>query len=152
MPAPACGLLDAHIDGLDIIRDYQVAYTCPGFADSSAPIWAFRMRGRPNTTTTSHVHVVSRRIPPPALVPLPTPTIRDSIAFLTNPLVLVGRRWLGVNHTNRIVETAKENGLIPFEYLRYLFERLPNLGDGDLDELLPWSPSLPDTCRARKDG
>jgi len=49
-----------------------------------------------------------------------------------------------------IVETAKENGLIPFEYLRYLFERLPNLDDGDLDELLPWSDSLPDTCRAGK--
>jgi len=45
------------------------------------------------------------------------------------------------------VETAKENGLIPFEYLRYLFERLPNLGDGELDELLPWSDSLPNYCR-----
>ncbi len=42
--------------------------------------------------------------------------------------------------------------LIPFEYLRYLFETLPNLGNGNLDELLPWSPSLPETCRARKDG
>ncbi|MEW6217686.1 MAG: transposase domain-containing protein, partial [Candidatus Bipolaricaulota bacterium] len=46
-----------------------------------------------------------------------------------------------------IVETAKENGLIPFEYFRYLFERLPNLGGGDLDELLPSSDSLPDACR-----
>jgi len=46
-----------------------------------------------------------------------------------------------------IVEMAGENGLIPFEYLRYLFERLPNLGDGDPDELLPWSPSLPEACR-----
>jgi hypothetical protein len=49
-----------------------------------------------------------------------------------------------------IVETAKENGLIPFEYLRHLFEQLPNLGDKDLDELLPWSESLPDTCRINK--
>ncbi|HHW17605.1 MAG TPA: transposase domain-containing protein [Firmicutes bacterium] len=48
------------------------------------------------------------------------------------------------------METAKENGLVPFEYLRYLFEKLPNLnlGDGDLDELLPWSDSLPSYCRA----
>jgi transposase len=49
-----------------------------------------------------------------------------------------------------IVETAKENGLIPFQYLCYLFEQLPNLGGKDLDELLPWSESLPDTCRINK--
>ncbi|HHW18542.1 MAG TPA: transposase domain-containing protein [Firmicutes bacterium] len=36
------------------------------------------------------------------------------------------------------METAKENGLLPFEYFRYLFERLSNLENGDLDELLPW--------------
>jgi len=58
-----------------------------------------------------------------------------------------GARASAVIHS--IVETAKENGLIPFEYLRYLFER--NLGEGDPHELLPWSPSLPETCRARKD-
>jgi len=63
---------------------------------------------------------------------------------------LVGRHWLDINHTNSIVETARENGLIPFEYLCYLSEKLPNLGNGDLDELLPWTPSLPDTCRAGK--
>lgn len=49
-----------------------------------------------------------------------------------------------------ITETAKENGLIPFEYLRYSTERLPNPGDNDLDQLLPWSKSLPGTCRAGK--
>jgi len=76
-------------------------------------------------------------------------------------LFVIGRKgWLFCNTPKgarasaviySIVETAKENGLIPFEYLRYLFERLPNLGEGDPDELLPWSPSLPETCRARKD-
>jgi hypothetical protein len=35
-----------------------------------------------------------------------------------------------------IVETAKANDLIPFEYLTHLFEQLPNLGNRDLDELL----------------
>jgi CheY-like chemotaxis protein len=49
-----------------------------------------------------------------------------------------------------IVETAKENGLIPFEYLTYLFERLPNLGDDDIDDLLPWSDKLPSICKLRK--
>jgi len=49
-----------------------------------------------------------------------------------------------------IVETAKENGLKPFDYLTYLFERLPNLDTKDketLDQLLPWSLALPDSCR-----
>src|SRR5699024_11376587 len=39
-----------------------------------------------------------------------------------------------------IVETAKENGLKPFDYLTYLFERLPILDTKDketLDQLLP---------------
>jgi hypothetical protein len=49
-----------------------------------------------------------------------------------------------------IVETAKENGLIPFEYLTYLFERIPNLGDDDIDDLLPWSDKLPSICKLRK--
>lgn len=31
---------------------------------------------------------------------MPTPTIRDSIHLLTDPLTLAARRWLGVNHTN----------------------------------------------------
>jgi hypothetical protein len=49
-----------------------------------------------------------------------------------------------------IVETAKENGLNPFNYLTYLFEQLPNLGGKDMDELMPWSDSLPDNCRINK--
>jgi len=75
------------------------------------------------------------------------------------PFVIGRKGWLFCNTPKgarasavvySVAETAKENGLVPFEYLRYLFEKLPNLGDGDLDELLPWSPSLPDTCRAGK--
>lgn len=76
------------------------------------------------------------------------------------PFVIGRKGWLFCNTPKgartsaviySIVETAKENGLIPFEYLGYLFERLPNLAEGDPDELLPWSPCLPETCRARKD-
>ena len=51
-----------------------------------------------------------------------------------------------------IIETAKENGLNPFFYLTYLFERLPNINTEHqhaLDELLPWSASLPDFCRMK---
>jgi hypothetical protein len=51
-----------------------------------------------------------------------------------------------------VIETAKENGLNPFQYLKYLFERFPQLADSKdpeaLDRLLHWSSSLPLTCRA----
>lgn len=49
-----------------------------------------------------------------------------------------------------IVETAKSNGLSPFHYLTYLFEQLPNIDTTDpsqLDDLLPWSEALPQTCK-----
>jgi transposase len=49
-----------------------------------------------------------------------------------------------------IVETAKENGLNPYCYLRFLFGRLPNIDLTDknaLDKVLPWSTTLPIVCR-----
>jgi transposase len=49
-----------------------------------------------------------------------------------------------------VIETAKANGLSPFHYLTWLFEKLPNIDLNDmtqLDELLPWSEALPDVCR-----
>ncbi|WP_045856572.1 IS66 family transposase [Teredinibacter purpureus] len=38
-----------------------------------------------------------------------------------------------------LVETAKANGLNPYNYLRYVFETLPNLNSTDMDDLLPWN-------------
>lgn len=49
-----------------------------------------------------------------------------------------------------VIETAKANGLNPFYYLDYLFEKLPNIdleGMGELDKLLPWSSSIPEACK-----
>lgn len=49
-----------------------------------------------------------------------------------------------------IVETAKANGLNTFYYLNYVFEKLPNIDIEDidrLDELLPWSTSIPEECK-----
>jgi len=49
-----------------------------------------------------------------------------------------------------IIETAKENNLKPYNYLVYLFERLPNVDTNDVvvvDALLPWSDTLPKDCR-----
>lgn len=38
-----------------------------------------------------------------------------------------------------IIETAKENGLNPYDYLKFLFETMPNTAPGQLDLLMPWS-------------
>ena len=52
--------------------------------------------------------------------------------------------------TYSIVETAKLNNLNVFEYLKYLFENLPNINFSEqpdmLEKYLPWSESLPDYC------
>ena len=52
--------------------------------------------------------------------------------------------------TYSIIESAKENGLKPFEYLKYLFTELPNASSEDLDKFLPWSETLPEYCRTSK--
>lgn len=50
-----------------------------------------------------------------------------------------------------IAETAKANNLKPYHYFQYLLKTIPNhMDDKDrtfLDDLLPWSPSLPDGTR-----
>lgn len=52
-----------------------------------------------------------------------------------------------------IVETAKANHLHPFRYLEFLLETLKEHQDDTdrsfIDELLPWSPKLPNKCRAK---
>ena len=45
-----------------------------------------------------------------------------------------------------IVETAKENGLRPFQYIQYLLESLPSATSENLEALLPWSDKLPLDC------
>ena len=46
-----------------------------------------------------------------------------------------------------IIETAKANGLKPFEYLQFLFEKMPNATTGEIDSLLPWGEAVPTECR-----
>ena len=50
-----------------------------------------------------------------------------------------------------VVQTAKENGLKPFEYLEHLFRMIPSSTRNDLEGLLPWSEQLPDSCRMKKE-
>ena len=73
------------------------------------------------------------------------------------PFVQGRKQWLFSNTPNgaeassiiySIIETAKENNLHPFHYIKYLLETLPNIKTSELETLLPWSSSLPDCCRA----
>jgi transposase len=50
-----------------------------------------------------------------------------------------------------IIETAIENRLRPFEYLQFLFAKLPNAGFDDLDAVLPWGEAIPDWCRMQSE-
>lgn len=72
------------------------------------------------------------------------------------PFVIGRKNWLFANTPKgakassiiySIVETAKENGLKPFEYLTFLLKSLPNATTGMIDSLLPWSAAVPDICK-----
>lgn len=66
------------------------------------------------------------------------------------PFVIGRKNWLFSNTASgaqasamlySLVETAKANGLIPFDYLRYLLEQLP-MNPENIDYLLPWNMVL----------
>jgi len=40
-----------------------------------------------------------------------------------------------------LIETAKANGLTPFNYLMYLLEELPEIPE-DIETLMPWNVQL----------
>lgn len=73
------------------------------------------------------------------------------------PFVIGRKNWLFSNTANgasassiiySVVETAKENGLKPFEYLVFLLKNLPNTTLSRLDDFLPWSDKIPAHCHA----
>ena len=72
------------------------------------------------------------------------------------PFVIARKNFMFCNTPNganasaiifSVVESAKENGLRPFDYLEYLLKGLPNASPDDLDRFMPWSPQIPDYCR-----
>jgi transposase len=69
------------------------------------------------------------------------------------PFVIGRKNWLFSNTPRgaaasaaifSIIETAKENHLRIYEYLKYLFEQLPNIKTSQIDDIAPWSDKLPD--------
>jgi transposase len=68
------------------------------------------------------------------------------------PFVMGRKNWLFSNSVSgvkasaiafSIIETAKENGLNPYEYMKFLLETLPDTSTGQIDRLMPWSDGLP---------
>ena len=52
-----------------------------------------------------------------------------------------------------IIVTAKENGLKSYNYLEYLFSKLPDVDMDDeesLEKLMPWYKGLPENIKRRK--
>ena len=75
------------------------------------------------------------------------------------PFVQGRKQWLFSNTPNgaeasaiiySIMETAKENHLNPFQYIKHLLETLPSAKTGELGMLLPWGEGLPDICHTPK--
>lgn len=78
------------------------------------------------------------------------------------PFVIGRKNWLFSNTPAgadascilySIVQSAMNNGLIPFEYIKYLLEEMPGkaLTDEYLDTLLPWSKELPEYIKVPSD-
>jgi hypothetical protein len=49
-----------------------------------------------------------------------------------------------------VIETAQANGLVPFMYLDYLFQTLPNTPQERFSECLPWNPVVQEICKIPK--
>ena len=54
-----------------------------------------------------------------------------------------------------IMQTAISNGLNGYEYMKYLLTEIMDRQYKDyahytVDDLLPWSPSIPESCRMKK--
>ena len=47
-----------------------------------------------------------------------------------------------------IIETAKANHLKPYEYLKFIFEKI-QLGFDNFNKLLPWEFEIPDDLRMK---
>jgi len=71
------------------------------------------------------------------------------------PFVIGRKNWLFSNSQKgamasfvvySIIETAKENGLNPFKYLVFLFERMPNHMARSLDDFMPWDSAVLKHC------
>ena len=71
------------------------------------------------------------------------------------PFVIGRKNWLFSNTANgaqasailySLIETAKANGLTPFDYLHHLLAEIPRDPEG-IEQLLPWNVDLPENIK-----
>ncbi|HBL84321.1 MAG TPA: hypothetical protein DDZ99_05280 [Clostridiales bacterium] len=76
------------------------------------------------------------------------------------PFVIGRKNWLFCNAPAgakssaviyNIIETAKENGLIPYAYLTYVFEQIQLHRNQNIENLFPYSPIIPKYCRIKSE-
>ena len=74
------------------------------------------------------------------------------------PFVIGRKNWLFSNTQKgarassviySIIQTAIENNIHPFSYLKLLFETLPNSSTGQIDDFMPWNQKVQDTCKVK---
>lgn len=77
------------------------------------------------------------------------------------PFVIGRKNWIFSNTPKgakasaiiySVVETAKENNLKPFEYFKFILEKLSNIDIDDefeIENLLPWSDNIPNYCKIK---
>lgn len=74
------------------------------------------------------------------------------------PFVIGRKNWLFSNTPAgadssavvfSIIETAKENNLKPFEYLKFIFEKIQCKEFSLIDDFLPWSVDIPEYIRVK---
>ena len=79
------------------------------------------------------------------------------------PFCIGKKNWILINSEKgarasaraySIAETAKANNLKPYKYFEYLLTELPqrvyedgSINPAELDDLMPWSDSIPDDCK-----
>ena len=121
--------------------------------------WAFKLGALPKTPLGHAAHyALSQRKYLENIFRDGRLELSNNRAERTIKSFVMGRKaWLFSNTPNgaaassamySILETAKENNLHPYHYLKFLLETLPNSTTNDIESLLPWSQSLPECCYA----
>ena len=91
------------------------------------------------------------RVDRPGLNDSPEPIDNNPAENAIRPFVIGRKAWLFSNsqrgatasaHLYSLIETAKANAREPYQYLSWLFERLPTTNADDYETLMPWNMPL----------
>jgi transposase len=86
--------------------------------------------------------------------------LSNNLAEQSIKMFVIGRKnWLFSNTSNgaassaliySVIQTAIANDLKPLHYLEYIFEQIQTAKDLQVEDLLPWSETIPDKCKKQK--